>query len=65
MLEGITIGGKTLKEHLEAINHKEAILYVEDIVKRKEIFSEWQIKNIHRLVLKGIDNENARGVQKR
>jgi Fic family protein len=59
VLEGITIGGKTLKEHLEAINHKEAILYVEDIVKKKETFSEWQIKSIHRLILKGIDDENA------
>jgi len=59
VLEGITIGGKTLKEHLEAINHKVAILYVEDIVMQNEVFSEWQIKNIHRLVLKGIDDVNA------
>lgn len=29
-LEGITIGGKTLREHCEAINHREAILYVEE-----------------------------------
>lgn len=56
VLEGITIGGKTLREHLEVINHKEAILYIEDIVKNKEEFSEWQIKNIHRLVLKGIND---------
>mgnify|MGYP001028433394 CR=1 FL=1 len=59
VLEGITVGGKTLKEHLEAINHKEAILLVEDIVKQKEKFSEWQIKSIHRLILKGIGDENA------
>lgn len=26
-LEGITIGGKTLREHLEAINHRDAINY--------------------------------------
>ncbi|MFB5270031.1 Fic family protein [Paenibacillus enshidis] len=50
-LEGITIGGKTIKEHLEVINHKEAILYVEDIVRRQEPLSEWQIKSIHRLIL--------------
>ncbi len=59
VLEGITIGGKTLKEHLEVINHKEAILYVEEIVKNQVEFSEWEIKNIHRLVLKGIDEEYA------
>jgi len=59
VLEGITIGGKTLREHIEVINHKEAILYVEEIVEKKEELSEWQIKNIHRLVLKGISDEYA------
>ncbi|WP_373233460.1 Fic family protein [Cohnella sp.] len=58
-LEGITIGGKTIREHLEAINHKEAILYVEEIVSRREPLTEWHIKNIHRLVLKGIIDEHA------
>jgi Fic family protein len=59
VLEGITIGGKRLREHLEVINHKDAIIYVEEIVKNGEELTEWQIKNIHRLVLKGIDDENA------
>lgn len=58
-LEGITIGGKTIKEHLEVINHKEAILYVEEIVSRQEPLSEWQLKNMHRLILKSIDDEHA------
>ncbi len=51
VLEGITVDGKTLREHLEVINHREAILYIEDIVINKEEFTEWQIRNIHRLVL--------------
>jgi len=59
VLEGITIGGKTLREHLEVINHQEAIAFVEEVVKDEEPLSEWQIKNIHRLVLKGIDDLNA------
>ncbi len=59
VLEGITIGGKTLREHLEVINHRDAIAYVEEIVQKKESFSEWQIKNLHRLVLKGIDDTYA------
>lgn len=59
VLEGITIGGKTLREHLEVINHRDAILYVEEIVRKNEPFSEWQIRNIHRLVLSKIDDENA------
>ncbi|WFD12435.1 Fic family protein [Tepidibacter hydrothermalis] len=41
------------------MNHKEAILYVEDIVRKNEPFCEWQINNIHRLVLKAIDDEYA------
>lgn len=59
VLEGITVGGKTLREHLEVINHQEAILYVEEIVKDEDPLTEWQIKNIHRLVSKGIDDSNA------
>ena len=59
VLEGITVGGKTLKEHLEAINHEQAILFLDDLVKDKEPVTEWNIKNIHQLVLKGIDDANA------
>ena len=59
VLEGITVGGKTLKEHLEVINHEKAILYLDDLVKEKNPITEWNIKNIHRLVLKGIDDKNA------
>ncbi|KMY31865.1 cell division protein Fic [Lysinibacillus xylanilyticus] len=59
VLEGITVGGKTMREHLEVINHRDAISYVEEIVHKEETLSEWQIKNLHRLVLKGIDDEFA------
>ncbi|KMY49777.1 Fic family protein [Peribacillus loiseleuriae] len=57
VLEGITVGGKTMREHLEVINHRDAIAYVEDIVQKGEQLTEWQIKNLHRLVLKGIDDD--------
>ena len=59
VLEGITIGGKSMVEHLEVINHREAILFVEDLIANKEPLSEWNIKNIHALILKEIDNRNA------
>jgi len=59
VLEGITIGGKSVKEHLEAINHKEAILYLEELVGKNSVLSERDIKSIHQLVLKEIDQENA------
>ena len=58
--DGITIGkGKSLREHLEVINHKEAIDYVDDIVSRNIDISESVIKDIHHIILKSINNENA------
>lgn len=59
VLEGITVGGKSLKEHLEVINHEQAILFLDDLIKDKEPITEWNIKNIHQLVLKEIDDDNA------
>lgn len=59
VLEGITVGGKSLREHLEATNHRDAILYVEEIVAKREALTEWQIRNLHSLVLKSIDPEQA------
>ncbi len=59
VLEGITVGGKSVKEHLEAINHNEAIGYLEEIVQSGEALSEWLVKNIHAIVLKNIDSANA------
>lgn len=59
VLEGITIGGKTVKEHLEAINHEQAIKYLDELVNDKKAVSEWNIKSLHQLILKDIDNENA------
>lgn len=57
--DGITIGGKSIREHLEAINHKEAIIYLEEMVANKEPLSEQTIKNIHSIILRGIDTKNA------
>lgn len=59
VLGGITIGGKSMVEHLETINHREAILFVEELISNKEPLSEWNIKNIPALILKQIDNNNA------
>src|SRR5690606_36679267 len=57
--EGITIGGKTLREHFEAINHRDAILLVEELVKQQQPLDEWTIKSLHQLVLKNTDADNA------
>ncbi len=57
--EGLTISGKSMKEHLEAVNHYEAIDFIMDLVKNKEPFTERILKEIHYLILKGIDRANA------
>ncbi len=58
-LEGITVGGKTLREHFEAINHRDAIYFVESLVQNGEPLTEYSIKSLHALILKNIDDTNA------
>ena len=57
--EGITISGKSMREHLEAINHAEAIGYIKKVAQQDIEISQRTIKEIHVLVLHGIDRENA------
>ena len=57
--KGITVGGKTLQEHLEVIGHKEAIDYVESLSMQQQSLGEWEIKQIHNLILRKIAPEEA------
>lgn len=57
--EGITISGKSMREHLEAINHAQAIDFIKDIAWQDVDISERIIKDIHAIVLHGINRENA------
>lgn len=63
VLEGVTIDKKPLKDHLEAVGHRDAFLYVQDLVKDKVPFSEHIIKHVHTLVL--MDRPEDRGVYRR
>lgn len=63
VLRGLTVDKKPLKEHLEAIGHKEAFDYVSELVKENAELSESIIKNIHYLVL--ADKREDRGVYRR
>jgi hypothetical protein len=56
---GLTTGGKSLREHLEVINHQEAIRYVETLTVRDEPITALHVRQIHRLVLARIDDDNA------
>lgn len=57
--KGLTIGGKPLNDHLEAINHAQAIDYIKDLAKATNTITERDILQIHALILQGIDRENA------
>lgn len=63
VLRGLTIGQKPLKDHLEAIAHKEAYEFVDELVKDKAPMSESIIKQIHFLVL--ADKKDDRGTYRR
>jgi len=57
--EGLTISGKSMREHLEAINHAEAVEFVKEIVQSKTAFTERILLQLHHLILKSIDASNA------
>ena len=63
VLRGLTIDQKPLKDHMEAVGHKEAFDYVSELVKDNVTISESIIKQIHYLVL--ADKKEDRGVYRR
>lgn len=63
VLEGMTVDQKPLKDHLEAVGHRDAFLYIQDIASKEEPLSESVIKNIHSLVL--MNRPDDKGVYRR
>ena len=63
VLEGVTIDKKPLKDHLEAVGHRDAFLYVQDLVQNHVPFSQSIIKQVHTLVL--MDRPEDRGIYRR
>ena len=63
VLRGLTIDRKPLKDHMEAVGHKEAFDFVSEVVKDNLPISESIIKQIHYLVL--ADKREDRGVYRR
>lgn len=63
VLRGLTIDQKPLKDHMEAVGHKEAFDFVRGLVKEQVPLSENIIKQIHYLVL--VDKKDDRGVYRR
>jgi len=57
--EGLTISGKSMREHLEVTNHKNAIDYVGELLTKVEPITQEDVKKIHALILEGINNPYA------
>jgi len=58
--KGLTVGGKPLKDHIEATNLAGALDYIRDLVRgAPSQLSESVILRIHDLVLRGVDDRNA------
>jgi Fic family protein len=57
--KGITIAGKPLKDHLEAIDHHEAIRYVRELARQGMPLTEVDVRSLHSLVVKRSDPEIA------
>lgn len=49
--KSITIGGKPLKDHLEAIDHFQALRYVRELARQPDPITEMDVRNLHRLVM--------------
>ncbi|MBD8959228.1 MAG: helix-turn-helix domain-containing protein [Clostridiales bacterium] len=63
VLRGLTIDKKPLRDHMEAVGHKEAFEFVRDLVRDNALLSERIIRQIHYLVL--ADKKEDRGVYRR
>ena len=57
--EGLTISGKSMREHLEAINHVEAVTYIKQLIDRNFALNERELLSVHNLILRGIIPEDA------
>src|SRR4051812_5700261 len=49
--QGVTIGGKPLKDHLEVIDHYDAIRYVRELARQNTALTESDVRNLHKLVV--------------
>jgi len=61
---GLTVGGKSLREHFEVTNHKQAIDTVEALAAGREPITPFHVRQLHKVVLSRIDDDNAGSYRK-
>lgn len=58
--KGLTVSGKSITEHLEAVNHAHALDYIKNLVsKKRKNITEKDLLEIHDIILSKIDDTNA------
>lgn len=57
--KGLTVGGRSMREHLEAANHHEAVAFIRELAQEQTPLTEQTVRQVHALILRGIDRENA------
>ena len=57
--QGLTVAGKPLRDHMEAIDHYDAIRYVRELARRRTAIVEMDVRSLHRLVLMRSQPETA------
>ena len=57
--KGMTIGGRSMKEHLEATNHRDAMEQMEKLINRKKPIKESDVLELHAVILDKIKQEWA------
>lgn len=56
---GITVGGKTLVEHLEVVGHRDAINFIQELAQAKASIRAFEIRQVHALIMQLISREEA------
>ena len=57
--EGITVGGKSMREHFETYNHDQAITFLYDLASEKKVLEACDVLDVHAIVLNNIDKTFA------
>ena len=60
LAHGVTVGGKSLVEHLEVIGHRDAMEYMLTLADESTPIGEWELKSLHGLILAPVDQGSGR-----